>query len=131
MKKEVNFLLDNGLAEPSLSPWASPCLLTPKPDGSSRFCTDYRKVNQVTIPDSYPLPLIEDLIDNIGQAKFISTVDLLKGYYQIGLPDSLVSERSKRLGEEEAKWYIYIYIYFLPVILSAFSPCPSGRGERR
>lgn len=87
MKKEVDFLLKHNLAEPSTSPWASPCLLIPKPDGTFRFCTDYRKVNQVTVSDSYPLPLIEDIIDSIGCAKFISTVDLLKGYYQVGLTD--------------------------------------------
>lgn len=87
MKAEVEYLLTNNLAEPSKSPWASPCLLTPKPDGSSRFCTDYRKVNQLTIPDSYPLPLIDDLIDAVGQSKFVTTIDLQKGYYQIGLTE--------------------------------------------
>ena len=87
MKAEVQFLLDNNLAEPSKSPWASPCLLTPKPDGTSRFCTDYRKVNNVTVPDSYPLPLIDDLIDAVGQSKFITTIDLMKGYYQVKLTE--------------------------------------------
>ncbi|KAL1282362.1 hypothetical protein QQF64_001165 [Cirrhinus molitorella] len=55
MRKEVDYLLAHGLAVPSLSPWSSPCLLVPKPDGSFRFCTDYRKVNSVTKPDSFPL----------------------------------------------------------------------------
>ena len=85
MQKEVEYLLTNNLAEPSLSPWASPCLLTPKSDGSYRFCTDYRKVNQVTVRDSFPLPRIDEIIDSVGRNKYISTVDLLKGYYQIGL----------------------------------------------
>ncbi|XP_047479369.1 uncharacterized protein LOC125032316 [Penaeus chinensis] len=88
MKKEVDYLLDHGLAEPSNSPWASPSLLVPKPDGTSRLCTDYRKLNKVTIPDSYPLPLIEELVDSIGQAKFITKIDMQKGYYQIGLTDN-------------------------------------------
>ena len=87
MNKEVDYLLEHHLAEPSISPWASPCLLTSKPDGSSRFCTDYRQVNKVTVPDSYPLPLIEDLIDSVGVAKWVTTIDLLKGYYQIPLSD--------------------------------------------
>ncbi len=64
MKAEVEYLLENGLAEPSFSPWSSPCLLVPKPDGTFRLCTDYRKVNSVTVPDSYPLPRMEDCIDN-------------------------------------------------------------------
>lgn len=88
MKSEVEYLLQRGLAEPSNSPWASPSLRVPKPDGSSRFCTDYRKVNQVTVPDSYPLPLIEDLIDVVGKSRFLSKIDLQKGYYQIGLTDN-------------------------------------------
>ena len=85
MRQEVEYLLMNDLAEPSLSPWASPCILIPKPDGSYRFCTDYRKVNQVTVKDSFPLPRINDIIDFIGCNHIISTVDLLKGYYQIPL----------------------------------------------
>ena len=93
MKEEVEYLLRHGLARPSKSPWASPCILVPKEDGSSRFCTDYRKINNVTIKDSYPLPLIDDLIDSVGQAKFVTKIDLLKGYYQVGL-----TERAKLIS---------------------------------
>ena len=92
MRKEIEFLLNNGLAEPSDSPWASPCLLVPKPDGTHRLCIDYRKLNQITKIDAYPLPRIDDLIDAVGQANFITKIDLLKGYYQIPL-----SENAKQL----------------------------------
>ncbi|XP_076044797.1 uncharacterized protein LOC143027398 [Oratosquilla oratoria] len=85
LKKEVQYLLDHGLAEPSHSPWASPCLLVPKADNTFRMCTEYRKINNVTVRDAYPLPLIEQLLDMIGDAHFISTIDLLKGYYQVAL----------------------------------------------
>ena len=88
MKEEVQYLLKHGLATPSKSPWASPCLLVPKEGGSMRVCTDYRKVNMVTIKDSYPLPRVDDIIDAIGTAKFATKIDLLKGYYQIELSDS-------------------------------------------
>ena len=84
-KKEVDYLLENGLAIPSSSPWSSPCLLVPKSDGSQRFCTDYRKVNNVTKPDSYPLPRMEDCVDRVGAAKFVTKLDLLKGYWQVPL----------------------------------------------
>ncbi len=87
MKKEVTYLLENGLAKPSSSSWSSPCLLTPKSDGTPRFCTDFRKVNAVTVPDSFPLPRIEDCIDSIGSAIFITKLDLLKGYWQVPLTD--------------------------------------------
>ena len=85
MKQEVGYLLDNGLAEPSKSPWSSPCVLVPKPDGTSRLCTDYRKLNEVTIPDAYPLPLLDSLIDVVGESRYLTTIDLQKGYYQLGL----------------------------------------------
>lgn len=82
---EVSYLLENGLAEPSFSSWSSPCLLVPKADGTLRFCTDYRKVNAVTKPDSFPLPRMEDCIDQVGSARFVSKLDLLKGYWQVPL----------------------------------------------
>lgn len=72
MDAEINYLLDKNLIEPSFSSWASPSLLVPKPDGSSRLCTDYRKVNSVTVPDANPLPRIDDLIDNVGHAKYVN-----------------------------------------------------------
>lgn len=64
MKEEVNYLLEHGFAKPSFSPWSSPCLLVPKPDHSYWLCTDSRWVNAVTVPDSYPLPRIDDCIDS-------------------------------------------------------------------
>ena len=85
MRKEVDFLLDNGFAEEASSPWASPCILVAKPDNSYRMCTDFRHLNQVTVPDSYPLPRVDDLIDEVGKSSYITKIDLLKGYYQIPL----------------------------------------------
>lgn len=85
MRREVEYLVQNGFAEKSNSPWSSPCILVPKADGSHRFCTDFRKVNAVTIPDAFPLPRIEDCIDNLGAAQYITKLDLLKGYWQVPL----------------------------------------------
>ena len=78
-------MLDNDIIEPSKSEWSSPCVLVPKPDGSYPFCTDYRKVNSVTKTDSYPIPRIDDCIDKVGTAKFVSKFDMLKGYWQVPL----------------------------------------------
>ena len=78
-------MLKNGIVEPSQSEWSSPCILVPKADGSYRFCTDFRKVNAVSKSDSFPLPRIEDCIDSIGQAQYVSKFDLLKGYWQVPL----------------------------------------------
>ena len=86
-------MVDHDIAEPSFSPWSSPCLLVPKPDGTSRFCTDFRKVNAVTKPDSFPLPRMDDCIDRLGSAVYVSKIDLLKGYWQIPL-----TERAKEIS---------------------------------
>ena len=85
LESEVSYMLENGIAEPSLSSWASPCLLVSKPDSTHRPCTDFRKINAVTKPDSFPLPRMEDCVDQVGAAKFVSKFDLLKGYWQVPL----------------------------------------------
>ncbi len=82
LETEIAYLLENGLAVPFFSSWASPC---PRAGGSHRFCTDYRKVNALTKPDSYPLPRIEDCIDQVGSATYVSKFYLLKGYWQVPL----------------------------------------------
>ncbi|XP_068204810.1 uncharacterized protein [Palaemon carinicauda] len=86
--KEVNYLVREGLAEPSASPWASPCLLVGKKNGKFRLCTDYRKINNLTIKDSYPLPRIQDIIDQVSNSTYLTQIDLLKGYYQIKLTET-------------------------------------------
>ncbi|XP_069162585.1 uncharacterized protein [Procambarus clarkii] len=88
MRQEVEYLLANDLAEPSNCEWSSLCVLVKKSDGSYRFCTDYRKVNAITVSDSHPLPRIGDCVDQVGNARFVTKVDLLKGYYQIPLSPS-------------------------------------------
>lgn len=87
MKKEAEYLLQHGLAMTSSSPWSSPCLLEAKSDGSPRFITDFQKVNAVTVLDSYPLPRMEDCVDNLGTARYVRKLDLLKGYWQVPLTD--------------------------------------------
>ena len=78
---------DNDFVEPSQSDWSSPCILVPKPDGTFRMSTDYRKVNTVTKTDSFLVPRIDDCIDNISQAKYVTKLDLLNGFRQIPLTD--------------------------------------------
>ena len=87
LREEVQYLLDNDFIEPSQSEWSSPCILVPKPDGTFRMCTDYRKVNSVTKTDTFPIPRIDDCIDNIGHAKYVTKFDLLKGFWQIPMTD--------------------------------------------
>ncbi|XP_067292684.1 uncharacterized protein [Pseudorasbora parva] len=74
-----------GLIEESSSDWASPIVLVPKTDASVRFCVDYRKVNAVSKFDAYTMPRVNELLDRLGTARFYSTLDLTKGYWQIPL----------------------------------------------
>ena len=93
MQDEIKYMLDRGLITPCTSEWSSPVTLVPKPDGSFRFCVDYRKVNTLTKSDAYPLPRVDACIDAIGNAKFITKLDLVRGYWQIPL-----TERAKDIS---------------------------------
>lgn len=87
LRADIERLLRNNIIEESTSEWSSPCILVPKANGSYRMCSDLRKVNQLIQADSYPMRRIDDCIDRVGNAKFITKLDLLKGYYQIPLTD--------------------------------------------
>ncbi|XP_078533942.1 uncharacterized protein LOC144820212 [Lissotriton helveticus] len=85
IQEETNQMLKMGIIEPSSSSWNSPIVLVPKPDGSTRFCIDFREVNKISAFDTYPLPRVDEMVERIGKAKYISTLDLCKGYWQIPL----------------------------------------------
>ena len=85
--KEITDMTDMGVIEPSTSPWASPIVMVKKKDKTWRFCSDYRRLNTKTVFDPHPMPRADDLVESIGQAQFISTIDLSKGYWQIPLTD--------------------------------------------
>ncbi|GBO17450.1 Transposon Ty3-I Gag-Pol polyprotein [Araneus ventricosus] len=79
----VKEMVDNGIIEESSGPWASPIVLVRKKDGSTRFCVDYRKLNEITKKDSYPLPRIDDTLDALNGSQWFTTLDLKSGYWQI------------------------------------------------
>jgi len=88
----VKELLAAGLIEPSSSPWGAPVLFVPKKRGEGwkglRLCIDYRMLNKQTIRNSFPMPRIDDLVDQLGQAKVFSSLDLTSGYWQCLLSKS-------------------------------------------
>ena len=88
--KEEDIIHDQlkaGVIRESTSPWASPMVYVMKKDGSIRPCVDYRRLNDITLKDAYPLPKINDCLDNFGDAKFLSTLDLQSGYWQIAVAE--------------------------------------------
>eukprot|EP00731_Ephydatia_muelleri_P022383 Em0014g974a len=83
VKKELEDMLENDIIETTSSEWASPIVMVKKKDGSLRMCVDYRRLNAVSHIDAYPMPRIDDLIDGLGNARLISTLDLTRGYWQL------------------------------------------------
>ncbi|KAK9153378.1 hypothetical protein Sjap_000858 [Stephania japonica] len=88
LRSQLEELLQKGFIHPSMSPWGAPVLFVKKKDGSLRLCIDYRKLNQVTIRNRYPLPRIDDLFDQLAGAKFFSKIDLRSGYHQLRIRES-------------------------------------------
>jgi hypothetical protein len=83
LKEQLQELLDKGFILPSISPWGAPVLFVKKKDGSIRMCIDYWELNKVTIKNRYPLPMIDDLLDQLQGARVSSKVDLCLGYHQV------------------------------------------------
>jgi len=78
--KQLDEMLEAGIIEPPYSPWSSPVCMAKKKDGFFRFCIDYRRLNAVTEKDAYPVLHVKDALD-----KYFATIDLLSGYWQIGM----------------------------------------------
>ncbi|GFX59946.1 retrovirus-related Pol polyprotein from transposon 297 [Trichonephila clavipes] len=83
LKKELDSLLKQGITLECESPYASPVVFISKPNGSMRICIDYRKLNTQTIPDSYPLLRMDDLLNEAKTTPYMSTIDLRSGYHQV------------------------------------------------
>ena len=88
VEEHVREQLAKGWIQVSSSEFGAPVLFVPKPDGSLRMCIDYRALNKVTRKNKYPLPRIDDLMDNLSGAKYFSSLDLTSGYHQLVLRES-------------------------------------------
>ena len=81
--EELDEMLKHGIVRPSKSPYSSPVVIITKKDGGMRFCIDYRRLNDQTKIDQYPLPRIDDALDSLPETRYFSTLDLASGYWQL------------------------------------------------
>ena len=96
LAKQLKAMLLAGWIEPSTSPFGAPILFVKKKDGGLRMCIDYRALNKLTVKNRYPLPRIDDLLDQVGEARYFTSLDLASGYHQIRISDEDVEKTAFR-----------------------------------
>jgi hypothetical protein len=104
-------MLKAEVIEPATSEWASPIVLVSKPDGSTRFCVDYRRLDAITVRDFYTLPRMDECIDSLGDAKIFTTLDCNSGYWQI--PVRPEDQEKNTFTSHEGLYWVYLYVWFL------------------
>uniref|UniRef100_A0A3B5QSD1 ribonuclease H n=1 Tax=Xiphophorus maculatus TaxID=8083 RepID=A0A3B5QSD1_XIPMA len=87
IEEQVQKMLKDNIIEPASGPWAAPVVIVNKPPREPRFCVDFRGLNQLTVTDSYPLPRVDESLDFLSRGKFLTTLDLARGYWQVPIAE--------------------------------------------
>jgi hypothetical protein len=103
----VQELLNTGVIFPSMSPYSYPMTMVIKKEGSWRMCPNFRALNKLTIKEKFPIPFIDDLLDELSGAQFFTKLDLRLGYHQIRMKEEDIPKKSVRNNEDHYEFLLF------------------------